>query len=227
MMNTTKQLKNGQEITVRTCTTADLSSILALQKEVIHTLTETSFLQPLTKEEFLHILSEHGMMLGAFHEGELIAFRALLIPNNDEADHLGEDAGINREEWTKVIYSEISNVKPSFRGNGLQRILGELIIGEIDSKQFRYVCATVAPFNIASLLDKFAHGLKVVSLKEKYEGLLRYILVKDFAEIAVEVTESIKVSMGDIAAQQEYLQAGWRGVAIEKHDEDWFVAFER
>ena len=31
---------------------------------------------------------------------------------------------------------------------------------EVDTKQYHYVCATFAPFNIASLKDKFSYGLK-------------------------------------------------------------------
>lgn len=222
-----KKLKNGQMITIRTCTIDDLSEILALQNEVIQTLTTTSFLQPLSKEEFLHILSDHGIMLGAFYEDQLIAFRALLIPDVHEADHLGEDAQIPQAQWKKVIYSEISNVSPRFRGNGLQKILGKYIFEEIDRTKFQYVCATVAPFNIASLLDKFAHGMKVVALKEKYGGLTRYILLKDLTAIPQKANEKISIQMEDTKAQQKLLDEDWQGIAIQKQDDEWYVVYER
>lgn len=222
-----KQLKNGQMITIRKCTLDDLSEILALQDEVIQTLTTTSFLQPLSEEEFSHILSDHGTMLGAFHKDELIAFRALLIPQVNEADHLGEDAGIPKEAWSKVIYSEISNVSPKFRGNGLQKILGEQIFQGIDSERFAYVCATVAPFNIASLLDKFTLGMKIVALKEKYEGLTRYILLKDFKEVPKKALEEVAVPMEDIITQQKLLVENWQGIAIKNLDDKWFVVYEK
>lgn len=221
-----KVLKSGQEITIKTCTNDDLPAILALQKEVIETLTTTSFLQALSKEEFLHILSANGLMIGAFFEDELIAFRALLIPDVHETDHLGEDAGIPKAAWSKVIYSEISNVSPSFRGNGLQKILGECIIEEIDREKFRYICATVAPFNIASLLDKFAHGLKIVAVKEKYEGLLRYILMRDFDAEENEAGQCQFVPMEDIVQQQKLLAAGWTGIRLEKRGSQWFVGYQ-
>ena len=35
---------------------------------------------------------------------------------------------------------------------------------------------TVAPFNIPSLKDKFAQGMEVAALKEKYSGSMRYVL---------------------------------------------------
>lgn len=226
MMPIKRSLKSGQEITIRTCTNADLTPILTLQEEVIQTLTTTSFLQPLSKEEFLHVLSSNGMMIGAFFEGELIAFRALLIPDVNEANHLGEDARIPKEAWAQIIYSEVSNVSPRFRGNGLQKILGELIIGEIDTQKFRYVCATVAPFNIASLLDKFAHGLKIIALKEKYEGLMRYILMRDFEAEEFELDHLQFVQMDNVEEQQVLLEAGWKGVKLEQRENQWFVGYQ-
>lgn len=222
-----RQLKNGQMIMIRPCTIDDLPRLLTLQNEVIQTLTTTSFLQPLSEEEFLHILSNYGVMLGAFHGAELIAFRALLIPDPNEVDHLGEDAGIPKEAWTKVIYSEVSNVSPTFRGNGLQNILGELLFEDIDRERFDYVCATVAPFNIASLLDKFARGMKIVALKEKYTGLTRYILLKDFTATTRKALNKQRVHMQDVTVQQKLLTEGWQGTAIEQQDDEWFVIYEK
>ena len=83
------------------------------------------------------------------------------------------------DEWPLVLYSEISNVDPDFQGNGLQVLLGKVLMKEVDPQRFRYICTTVAPFNIASLKDKFAHGMQIVALKVKYGDLLRYILMKD------------------------------------------------
>lgn len=219
-------LKNGEEITVKACTKDDLGELLELQQEVIASLTTDSFLQPLSEEEFLNIITGNGLMIGAFHSGELIAFRALLIPKADEEDHLGKDAGIAEEEWAQVIYSEVSNVKPSFRGNGLQKLLGKIIIDEIDRKKFRYLCATVAPFNIASLLDKFAHGMYIIALKEKYQHMLRYILLKDFAHAPnVENGQSTFVQMDDTHGQQKLLEDGWIGTNMKNVDGEWLVEF--
>lgn len=227
MINRTIELKSGQVVSIRTCTKEDLPSILTLQDEVIQSLTEMTFLQPLSEEEFMPILSEQGIMIGAYDQDELVAFRAMLIPNPDEADHLAEDAGLSKEEWPQVIYSEVSNVKPSFRGNGLQKILGEVLMEEIDQERFRYVCATVAPFNIASLLDKFAHRMQIVALKEKYEGLLRYILLRDFEEQELVEVETQFIPMNQIKAQQLLLAEGWRGTGLEKRDDEWFVKYSK
>ena len=227
-MNRQLVLKNGKEITVVRLTVDHLDDILMLQQKVIDTLTTGAFLQPLTLEEFLSVLQGKGMMIGAYYKEHLIAFRAMLEPEIDEEGHLGMDAGIPANELPTVIYSEISNVDPDFRGNNVQVLLGEIIMREIDTQKFRYVCTTVAPFNIASLKDKFAHGMEIVALKVKYGDLLRYILMKDLTKnLQEESTESCEILMADIEQQQRYLKDGWRGTGIAKVNDHWIVHFER
>ena len=222
------RLKNGKEITIMPLTVDHLPAILELQQQVIATLTSESFLQPLSEEELLYLLTGKGFMIGAYDEERLIAFRAMLEPPIDE-EHLGKDAGLPKSEWPLVLYSEVSNVHPHFRGNNLQVVLGKIIMQAVDEQRFRFICATVAPFNIASLKDKFAHGMHIVALKVKYGGLLRYILMKDLVN-AVEsngFTERCQISMADTEKQQQYLQDGWEGTGIEQVNDQWVVHFEK
>lgn len=97
-----------------------LQQIEELQVEVYEALADQSILQPLSTEEFEYILNGNGMMIGAYVEDELIAFRALLNPPIDE-EHLGYDCGITENEFQRVLYQEISNVSPKYRGYGLQK----------------------------------------------------------------------------------------------------------
>lgn len=227
-MNETLLLKDGRSVTLRPLTTGDLDTILALQKKVIAALTTESFLQPLSEEEYRYILDGNGLMIGAFSGPELIAFRAMLEPESDDEEHLGKDACLPEEEWSRVLYSEISNVDPSFRGNGLQTILGKMLLDKIDSTRFRYICTTVAPFNIASLKDKFSLGFRIVALKQKYGTLLRYILMKESKpQIASDDLERQNVEMGDIEGQQAFLGAGWIGVGMTRNGEKWQIILER
>src|SRR5690625_4094941 len=104
----------------------------------------------------------------------------MLKPELDE-EHLGIDAGLSQEDLPQVIYSEITIVDPDYRGNGLQNYMGKLVMKEIDRDKFYYVCATVAPMNIPSIKDKFSLGFQIVALKEKYEGMLRYVFMRDLS----------------------------------------------
>ncbi|MBY0122926.1 GNAT family N-acetyltransferase [Bacillus sp. S/N-304-OC-R1] len=223
--------KNGkvQPFVVQHLTMEDLPSILKVQDQVVAHLDGQKTLQPLTVEEFQFILEGKGMMIGAFSNERLIAFRALLVPIIDE-EHLGIDIGLAESELPKVIYQEISNVLPEYRGNQLQKTLASLIMKELlkSDHGFRYVCCTVAPFNIPSLKDKFSQGMRIAALKEKYGGSLRYIFVMDLAETGEpEWKESLYIPMEDTVAQQSKLAEGWRGFRMEERDEELYVEYKR
>jgi len=58
---------------VTTLNLQHMQEIEKLQLEVYESLTDQSILQPLSTEEFNYILSDNGMMIGAYVGGELIA----------------------------------------------------------------------------------------------------------------------------------------------------------
>lgn len=194
----------------------DLPVIEQVQAKVIESLPEKAALQALTTEEFLFILNERGLLVGAFVEGELIGFRALLIPEIDE-EHLGWDIGLPPEELQKVIYQEISVVLPEYRGNRLQQKLAEVIMKELPNleEEFRYVCCTVAPMNIPSLKDKFTQSMQIAALKEKYVGLERYILVKDLENLTSHYIDHVTVKLDDLEKQQQLLSEGYVGIGFQ------------
>ncbi|MGG0669389.1 hypothetical protein [Sporosarcina koreensis] len=219
-------LKNGQKVTIRELAHDDLHAIMTLQEKVIDNLTVASFLQPLSEEEFHYILDGNGTMIGAFHGSHLIAFRAMLEPEIDE-HHLGKDACLPASELPSVLYSEVTNVDPAYRGNSLQRILGELLMENVDTNRHRYVFATVAPFNIASLKDKFTLGMYIISLEKKYENLLRYTLMIDLQDNEKTGSLTAMADMSDVLEQQSLLKDGWVGVGLEEADGSWKVKFQK
>ncbi|WP_432357776.1 GNAT family N-acetyltransferase [Sporosarcina sp. UB5] len=219
-------LRNGQAVTIRSLTQNDLNTIIKLQEKVIATLQVTSFLQPLSEDEFLYILNGNGSMIGAFHDDRLIAFRAMLEPEIDE-HHLGKDAGLSDSELPSVLYSEVTNVDPDYRGNSLQRILGELLMENVDTTRHRYVFTTVAPFNIASLKDKFSLGMYIINVEKKYGNLLRYTLMKDLHRTEELETLAAMAEMSDVKKQQCLLEDGWIGVGLEEDNGVWKVKLQK
>lgn len=216
-----------ENYTVRKLGPGDLGAILEVQNKVISSLKDKSALQPLTEEEYRHILQGNGMMAGAFADDRMIAFRALLVPSIDE-EHLGRDIGLDEDELSKVIYQEVSNVLPEYRGNRLQQTLAILLMQELNKEEhsYQYVCSTVAPFNIPSLKDKFSQGQEIAALKEKYGGLLRYVFVKDLGEPANrDWNEVISVPMEDTESQQEIISRGYRGFDMIEEGDSWFVQY--
>ena len=216
--------------TVHVLTLVHLPEILFVQEQILMELKDKESLQPLSSDEFKYILSGEGLMLGAFVDDALIAFRALLVPPIDEEQHLGLDLGLKDQELKKVIYQEISNVVPEYRGNQLQKTLATLIMQELSKEEhpYRYICCTVAPFNIPSLKDKFAQGMAIIGLKEKYEGLLRYIFVKDLENVDTPLWQEVAIiEMNDITAQQSKLAEGWRGYHMEIRDDNLWIHYGR
>ncbi|MCU5514179.1 GNAT family N-acetyltransferase [Bacillus wiedmannii] len=221
--------QNNEPFHVTLLTLENIEQILSLQNVVVEALEDKSRLQPLSLEEFQYILEGNGMMIGAFIENELIAFRALLVPPIDD-EHLGLDIGIPESELHRVIYQEISNVHPNSRGNGMQKILATVIMDELqkEDSKYDYVCCTVAPFNIPSLKDKFAQGMEIAALKAKYGGSMRYVFVKELrSDKERDWTDVKHILMSDAGKQQALLSEGYRGYEMEKKEDTFIVKFRR
>ncbi|WP_138859505.1 hypothetical protein [Exiguobacterium mexicanum] len=217
---------NGLDIEVTYLAMTDLEQIEAVQQDVMDTLTEGSQYQSLSTEEFVKLLTDRTL-IGAYHKGTLIAFRALLIPPLDD-EHLGCDIGYPSEGLKRIIYQEVTNVHPDYRGYGLQQHLGRLLMRELEhGSRFDLVCATVAPFNIPSLKDKFALGLRIGALKPKYGGKLRYIFMKELHSDWRPAGEATWLEMGETEQQGALLKAGWYGTSMTRDGERWLVKYER
>ncbi|MFK4378832.1 hypothetical protein ABH948_004251 [Bacillus sp. RC218] len=224
-----KLKQNNDPFHVTLLSLEHMEQILSLQNVVVEALEDKGRLQPLSLEEFQYILEGNGMMIGAFIQNELIAFRALLVPPIDD-EHLGLDIGLSESELHRVIYQEISNVHPNCRGNGMQKTLATVIMDELqkEDSQYDYVCCTVAPFNIPSLKDKFAQGMEIAALKEKYGGSMRYVFVKELRKDTERDWTNVKsVPMSDVSEKQALLSEGYRGYAMERIDDTFTVKFGR
>ena len=196
-----------------------------LQQEVVGALPNKALLQPLDNEELSFILRGNGLMIGVFVEGKLIAFRALLEPMIDE-EHLGYDIGLKTdEELRKVLYQEISNVHPGYRGYSLQRTMAEIIMQQVDESKYNTVCATVMPGNIASLKDKFSQNMHIAALKLKYGGKLRYVFMKSLPYKGYEWTEEQFAPMDHTEAQQQLLKSGFIGISMKADGPDWLIQY--
>ena len=128
---------------------------------------------------------------------------------------------------SSVVYQEISNVLPRYRGHRLQKLMGEVLMEQLRKEEFKYVCATVAPYNIASLRDKFAQQMEIAALKRKYGGLLRYVFVKHLHEEGKEYETEQYIPMQDTKSQQKLLTEGWRGTGVSCGPDGWLVRYSK
>lgn len=211
---------------VRYLTMDDLQAIEALQQRVYEALPVRSVLQPLTTEEFEAILQDEKMMIGVFIEEEMIGFRALLNPPIEE-EHLGYDCGVPEDQFHRVLYQEISNVAPEYRGYGLQKKMAQWSMERIDQTRYDYVCSTVQPYNIPSLKDKFSQGLVVKALKIKYVDKLRYVFFKDLRTPNPTYVKKETIVMHDTEGQQKLLKNGFVGTKMYEENDEWYVVYEK
>lgn len=221
------KLNCGECYSIRQLTINDLNEILAVQNKTLLNMENSSFLQPLKKVEYKHILNGNGLIIGSFIQQRLIAFRALLVPKIDE-DHLGLHIGLKYEQLHKTIYQEITIVDELFRGNRLQQKLGEIVMQRLKQLDYKYnhVCATVAPLNIPSLLDKFRQNMFIKALKQVYEGKWRYIFHREIFNDKKEKWKVIKtISMSSYEEQIKLLNKGWIGFSLTRRQTDYFVLF--
>ncbi len=220
-------LKNAeQDAFLRYLTTTDLPDILELQTVVYEALEDKARLATLDEAEFRSILEGEPLMVGIFHQEKLIAFRAFLNPVADE-EGLGKDIGLTKEHAAEIIYSEISNVHPDYRGNHLQTKMGEFMMEQLDTTKFRYILATVAPGNIPSMKDKFALGMRIYQVKAKYGGKLRYIYCNDLALKDTGSKEQREIDIKDIGGQIKLIEEGYMGVEMKKSDTDWIIVYQK
>lgn len=222
------ELAGGIPYTIGQLTMEELPKIARLQEEVVRANGRgKETLQPLPMEEYRYVLEGNGLLLGVYAENQLVGLRALMVPYKKEG-HLGLDAGLPKEELDKVIYQDITMVHPAYRGNRLQQKLAVLIMEELAKREhrFTYVCSTVAPNNIPSLKDKFVQGMEIAALKKKYGGYWRYIFIKGITEPTEKTWTSIRSApMSDFATQQQYLEEGFRGFAIEQTEDGYRVIY--
>ena len=209
---------------VQKLTLAHIPQLQVLQQQVIDALPDKTMLQPLDESELRFILEGNGVMIGLFADEQLIAFRALLEPPIDD-EHLGRDIG--HANLDEVLYQEISHVHPDHRGQGLQQQMAQHIMQYVDTNKYKIVCATVMPFNIASLKDKFAQRMHVAALKLKYGGKLRYVFAKSLVEEAAWENDGIAIHMGDTEGQQQLLRDGYFGVSMERDGDAWLVTYKK
>lgn len=146
---------------------------------------------------------EKGHMVVAVEDGQVVAFRMVVVP---EEDYLGE--ALN--DYRRVIYYDITVVHPEYRGRGYQTKMGQFLYEEVIKTQaFDWVLCTVHPDNIASMVDKFKLGMAIAYLGEMYGGKERFIFMRQ-PQMNWK-GETFAVSLVDRQRMAELLAEGYLG----------------
>ena len=125
-----------------------------------------------------HISGEGFAVVACSREGKIVGSFIFRYPH-DSNDNLGRDINLPSEELNKVVHMESAVVLPEYRGKKLQFKMLQYAEKIIDTEKYKYFMATVSPNNPASYKSFEKAGYKLKITKEKYEGLVRRIYIKE------------------------------------------------
>ena len=124
------------------------------------------------------ILSGQGFAVVACDtDGNIVGNLLVKYPGLDE-ENLGYDVSLSNKELCKVLHMDSSTVLPEHRDHGLEAKMIAYAETLIDTAKYCYSLATVAPENLASLKSLERNGYQVMVTKEKYDGLMRCVMMK-------------------------------------------------
>ena len=110
--------------------------------------------------------------------GELAGVFLVSLPGTGE-ENLGRDIGFSEDKLGKVAHMESIAIFPEYRGHGLQYAMMQTAEKELKKLDFRYLMCTVHPDNEFSKNNIIRQGYEIVVTKEKYQGHIRDILLKE------------------------------------------------
>lgn len=167
------------DIMFRLATLCDIREISELMNEAYERLENKSIYVCDDTEHIKNCLSDKGFGVVAYTESGKIVGSFLMYYPGDSEDNLGRDIGLTEDELRKTVHMESAVVHPDYRGRGLQYRM--LVYAEemIDKSKYRYFLSTVSPENPASFRSLERNGYRHILTKEKYNGLIRRIYMKE------------------------------------------------
>lgn len=89
------------------------------------------------------------------------------------------NVALTPENLHRVLHMDSASVLLEHRGYGLERKMIAFAETLVNTSAYCYSFATVAPDNTASLKSLEKNGYQVMVVKEKYEGLVRCVMMKE------------------------------------------------
>lgn len=168
----------NEEIKIRRAVAEDVEAIMNIMDQVTQQMVQSpwfvssdaTFVKKQVAGDGLVIVAENGRQ-------EVVAAFIVCFPGNQE-ENLGYDLHLPECERLKVAHMDTVIVRPSYRGNRLQRRLLKAAEQELKQTGYRYLMCTVHPENHYSLNNMRSCGYRIMLTREKYGGKLRHILCK-------------------------------------------------
>ena len=166
---------------------ADISDIDAIYStmQAVSAYTDSELYVYPTMDSLRRRFANHtGFVLIARESSSarVAAVLTTLIPRLDKSN-LGWELGMSEDELMNVIEIENTAVRKEYRGNGLQRRMGEMAEGIIAQRGLHPILCSIHPKNKYSLQNALAGGYTEVKRCKLYGGKERLILRKETAYV--------------------------------------------
>jgi len=165
-------------------------------------------------------IERRGRTVGVFCEGRIVAYAAISFPD-DDPDNLGRDLPLPESELPHVADYDGSAVHPDYRGNRLQQMMTHVRHDYALRHHRHHILGTVSPFNPMSLQNFLKVGCRVRNLKQKYGGMLRFIIHRDLRDRfppQFEPHSPVDVPLTDIDLHRNLLLRGFVGFRLVSKD---------
>ena len=140
----------------------ELSALITL---VLDKLERKDFFIPFEDEEIEAMFDENNAVIYGAYDGDKLVGTAQLYLGDEFVENIKENLGVKDSlaaEFGGVL------VLPEYRGNGIMKHFGNILVSEAKLKKYEYIVAVAHPENIASNRGISAIGAKLI--KTDYLG---------------------------------------------------------
>ena len=200
----------------------DLEAVCALQTLCAEGLADPSVFVINTPAEMLQLMQQ-GEVYGAFAEDTLAACVAIFMPRTAAQD-LAADVLPHRLPEIGNAVLDTCFVHPDYRCSGLARDLARHCARRaFEAMGAERVLCTVSPKNHASLRALLSvEGTRILALRQKYGGRLRYVLCRERAPRAV-YTLFERLPLSDTFSISRALADGFVGFSLFAKEENAYL----
>lgn len=185
---------------LRLATLKDASEICAVMDTCFQALEQKEYFICDDLDYVKDILSDHGFGVVACNENDEIVGNLLVKYPGITEENLGYDVFVTKNipsptpytltslhppflseaNLKRVLHMDSASVLPAHRGYGLEGKMIAFAESLVDTSKHCYAFATVDPRNIASLKTLEKCGYQIMVTKEKYNGFVRHVMMKQF-----------------------------------------------
>lgn len=190
-----------------------VSSFLNSEKEFI---AEGFFYMP--SEKILIDCLTSKLSIVAKFENMVVGVRLTFIPGKANWNH-GIEIGLSEARLNQVAQFHGTVIKYDMRSNGLGSYLVRINSKQILDRGFDYILVTVHPQNTNSLKMFLRNEFCIKCLRTKYNGLPRYILLKERNfNFVKDNGEQELIDLNSLSLISRKLESGFEGVGITKEN---------